>query len=231
MNVDSAEYANIVLGFTRFYNQARAAGMPPLTAPHKALLGQWIERAVAGYWTHGGYMNWDSGLGFKRWHQAKKLGLTQQALIGIAPSPTLLRDAQWGAWAKYMLDRGFAFYDRTALRDGGLADPVFFDVHKVSQVASDARLAAARMAANAARAIDAGLGRAAASPPARAVRLRPRHRPAGGHDARVQHRDRRRQPARVPVRRRRPRAAVRRRAGGRGQHRRRPAGVVRRARA
>jgi hypothetical protein len=34
-NVDSAEYANIVLTFTRFYDQARRAGMPALPVPEK----------------------------------------------------------------------------------------------------------------------------------------------------------------------------------------------------
>ena len=46
-------------------------------------------RVLAGYWTHGGYLNWDTGFGFERWHQAKKLGLSQQALIGIASAPAL----------------------------------------------------------------------------------------------------------------------------------------------
>ena len=64
-----------------------------------------------------------------------------------------------------MLDRGFEFYDRTATRDGGIADPLFFNVHAVPQDASSARLAAARMQANAARAVEAGLGRQAASAP------------------------------------------------------------------
>ena len=54
------------------------------------LMREWSRRALAGYWTHAGYMNWDSGLGFERWHQAKKLGLTQQALIGMASTPSLL---------------------------------------------------------------------------------------------------------------------------------------------
>ena len=110
-------------------------------------------------------MNWDSGLGFNRWHQAKKLGLTQQALIGVASARSLQPGAQWGRWAKYMLDRGFEFYDRTATRDGGIADPLFFNVHAVPQDAASARLAAARMQANAARAVEAGLGRQAASAP------------------------------------------------------------------
>jgi hypothetical protein len=164
MNVDSAEYANIVLSFTRFYDQARRAGMPALPSTHKAMFGQWITRALAGYWTHGGYMNWDSGLGFQRWHQSKKLGLTQQALIGIAQSQAL-SSAQDRRWAKFMLDRSLEFYERTAERDGGIADALFFNVHAVPQGVASARLGAARVLANAARALDAGLGRLAASEP------------------------------------------------------------------
>ena len=38
------------------------------------LLREWVRRAIAGYWTHGGYLNWDTGLGFYRWHQRKKIG-------------------------------------------------------------------------------------------------------------------------------------------------------------
>src|SRR3954452_21243719 len=89
-NLDSAEYANIVLSFTRFYDQARRAGMPPLPAAARSLTREWITRAVSGYWTHAGYMNWDTGLGFDRWHFAKKFGLAQEALIGFATSDALL---------------------------------------------------------------------------------------------------------------------------------------------
>ena len=164
MNVDSAEYANIVLSFTRFYDQARRAGMAAMPAGHKRVVSEWIERAIAGYWTHGGYMNWDSGLGFQRWHQSKKLGLTQQALIGIASAPSL-SDPQWQRYAKYMFDRSLEFYSRTSDRDGGIADALFFNVHAVPQGVASARLGAARVLANAARAIDAGLGRARSTEP------------------------------------------------------------------
>ena len=140
--------------------------MAPLPAEHKRLIGQWIERALAGYWTHGGYMNWDSGLGFSRWHQAKKLGLTQQALIGDRVGAVAAAGRQVGrAGRSTCSTAGCEFYDRTAVRDGGLADPLFFNVHAVPQEASSARLAAARMQANAARAVEAGLGRKRATRP------------------------------------------------------------------
>ncbi len=118
-NVDSAEYANIVLSFVRFYDQARHAGMAALPPSSVALMHQWIERAISGYWTHGGYMNWDTGLGFRRWHQTKKLGLAQEALVGLAASRSLLPSERWGGWAKAMLDRSLGFYDRQVVRAGG----------------------------------------------------------------------------------------------------------------
>jgi hypothetical protein len=111
-------------------------------------------------------MNWDSGLGFNRWHQAKKLGLTQEALVGLASSDSLLPGKQWGQWSKAMLDSGFDFYERLAERSpDGLVDGVLFNVTKVPQGPSSARLAASRVQANAARAIDAGLGKKASSVP------------------------------------------------------------------
>ena len=120
---------------------------------------RWIRRAMAGYWTHAGYMNWDSGLGFERWHQAKKLGLAQQALIGIAQTPRLQPGREWGRWAKWMLDRGLRFYERLPVQEAGLPDPVLFQLFTVPQTVGSARLAAARLEANAARAVEAGLGR------------------------------------------------------------------------
>jgi hypothetical protein len=127
---------------------------------------EWITRAVSGYWTHAGYMNWDSGLGFDRWHQSKKLGLTQEALVGLASSDSLLPGRQWGQWAKAMLDNGLDFYDRLAARtSGGVPDGVLFNLTKVPQGDSSARLGLVRIEANAARAIDAGLGHKASSEP------------------------------------------------------------------
>jgi hypothetical protein len=164
-NVDTAEYASIVASFTRFYVQARRAGMRPPSPADRRLLRAWLTRVLAGYWTHSGYLNWDSGLGFHRWHQAKKLGLAQQALIGMATAPTLLADRRYGAYAKWILDRGLAFYERQAVRAGGIAPGLFFGVHVIPQSVASARLAAAREASNAARALDAGLGRAPAAEP------------------------------------------------------------------
>jgi hypothetical protein len=160
-NVDSAEYANIVLSFSRFYGLARESGM---RAPVKLdLLHDWVRRVLSGYWTHGGYMNWDSGLGFRRWHQRKKMGLAELALIGVAAQPELQPSSSWGAWAKWMLDRGLLAYAATIA--DGIPEPIAFGVDVVPDSPSTAFLAAARYESNAMRALEAGLGRAAAAEP------------------------------------------------------------------
>jgi hypothetical protein len=157
-NVDSAEYANIVLSFLRFYDQARHAGMAPLPRVGRALIRRWIRRAIAGYWTHGGYLNWDAGLGFERWHLGKKFGLAQQALIGIAQTPRLQPGRAWGRWAKWTFNRGLDVYERLPVTETGLPAPVLFGLYSFPQSTGDAQLTASQLEANAARAVDAGLG-------------------------------------------------------------------------
>jgi hypothetical protein len=165
MNTDSAEYANITASFAREYAQARQARMQAPSPAARRLLRQWLMRVLAGYWTHGGYMNWDTGFGFRRWHQAKKLGLSQQALLGIATAPSLAPHPSAPAWAKWMLDRGFEFYERQLARNGDDPPGLFFGVDVVPQPTESARLALARMGSNAARAIAAGLGSKRAKEP------------------------------------------------------------------
>jgi hypothetical protein len=164
LNVDSAEYGSIVASFTRWYPFARSAGMQAPSDAGRRLLGRWLRRVLSGYWTHGGYLNWDTGLGFRRWHQAQKLGLAQQALIGIAGARELagpsLRE-----WAKWILDRGFRFYEREAQAAGGVVPAVLFGVAVRPLPNGNAMLGAARMSANAARAVMAGLGGAPSAEP------------------------------------------------------------------
>ena len=155
-NLDSAEYANIVCGFLVAYQQARDAGMPPLDSGRAEVVRAWSERVLSGYWTHAGYLNWDTGLGFKRWHQGKKLGLSQAALLGIAICPEL---APHGAWAKHMLDRSFELFDRWVQRDRGLPPANAFSVPSIDDNESSQVIAAARVQANAAQAAILGLGR------------------------------------------------------------------------
>ena len=162
-NVDSAEYANIVLSFSRFYGAARAAGMQPPAAMRR--LHAWVRRVIAGYWTHSGYLNWDTGLGFHRWHQSKKVPLAAQALIGIAATPELQPSPAWGAWAKWILDRGLERYVAQAERDGALPPAIAYRVNVIPETPDKSYLAAARHAANALRAVESGLGTVASERP------------------------------------------------------------------
>jgi hypothetical protein len=166
LNVDSAEYANIVASVARFYDSAIVAGMRPLPGADEALLRRWMRRVLAGYWTHAGYLNWDTGFGFGRWHQMKKFGLSQQALIGIAAGGRLSPSRAAARWAKWILERGFELYERKLPEGEGVAPGLFYPLKPKPQSNKQALFAASRVAANTARAIAHGLpDRRASEPP------------------------------------------------------------------
>ena len=75
--------------------------------------------------------------------KAKKLGLAQHALIGVGSAPGLA-GPRMRAWAKWILDQGFAFYERQAGRAGGIAPGVLFGVRVVPQSAGSASYRSAR---------------------------------------------------------------------------------------
>ena len=160
-NLDSAEYANITLHFIACYQAARAAGMPALSPDERRLLRAWVRRVLFGYWTHSGMLNWDTGLGLRRWMKGKTWAYAQQGLLAIAASPVFQADPRQRAWAKTMFDRGLRLYDRMDVRGPHLDElphPALMEVEPARQSVGDARIFAARMAANAARAVTMGLG-------------------------------------------------------------------------
>ena len=161
-NLDSAEYANITLHFIAGYRAARAAGMPALSREDRRLLRAWVRRVLFGYWTHSGMLNWDTGLGLRRWMKGKTWAYAQQGLLAIAASPDFQADPAQRLWAKTLFDRGLGLYDRLDARGPHLDDlphPALMDVEPSRQSVGDARIFAARMAANAMRAVTLGLGR------------------------------------------------------------------------
>ena len=196
-NLDSAEYANIVFGFLVAYKQARDAGMPALDSGRADVVRAWSERVLTGYWTHAGYLNWDTGLGFKRWHQGKKLGLSQAALLGIAVCPELAPN-----------QRGPSTCSTAASSSSTAGSSATAASHPPTRsrcrrsTTTRARRCSPRRACRPTpprprfRAREDGERGAAA-----AVRLRPRRRPARDHHAHLQHADRRGLAQRVPVRR------------------------------
>ena len=167
LNIESAEYANIVASVVRFYDSAIERGMPPLPATDEALLRRWMTRVLAGYWTHGGYINWDTGFSFGRWHQMKKFALSQQALIGIAGGGRLSPSQAEASWAKHILETGFELYERKLPEGEGVAPGLFYPLRPKPQSNKQALFAASRVAANVARAVIAGIPtRPGSEPPA-----------------------------------------------------------------
>jgi hypothetical protein len=161
-NLDSSEYANITLHFIAWHQAARAAGMPALGPDDRRLLRAWVRRVLFGYWTHSGMLNWDTGLGLRRWMKGKTWAYAQQGLLAIAASPAFQADPRQRAWAKTMFDRGLRLYERLDARGPRLDElphPALMEVEPARQSASDARIFAARMAANAVRAVTMGLGK------------------------------------------------------------------------
>ena len=166
-NVDSAEYANMTLHFIVWYEQALRAGMRPLPEADMAILRAWAARVQFGYWMHCGMLSWDSGLGFGRWMKAKTWAYALQGPLTIASSPRFQLDRRQGPWAKYVFDRGLHQF---AIRCEPLAprhlpSVHLYDVGAAYQGTGSRRMYVARMGANAARAVVAGLGAMAAEPP------------------------------------------------------------------
>jgi len=160
-NLDSAEYANMTLHFIASYAAARQAGMPPLARDDRRLLRAWVRRVLFGYWTHAGMLNWDTGLGLRRWMKGKTWAYAQQGLLAIAASSEFQADPRQRVWAKTIFDRGLRLYEHLDTRGPHLDElphPALMGVEPARQSASDARIFAARMAANAVRAVTMGLG-------------------------------------------------------------------------
>ena len=157
-NLDSPEYATAVCGVLQFYEPALRTGMDPLLPRQRAALLAWVERVLCGYFTHAGYLNWDTGASFRRWHQSTKFTLAQNALLGIATTPSLQPAPEHGRWARYLFDRGLGLFDRWSHGGEELPPPVLFGVTHTPGGLSEARVSAARIQANAARAAALGLG-------------------------------------------------------------------------
>ena len=164
-NLDSAEYATIVSQAVMFYDRALAAGMPELDPAEAATIRAWLDRVLCGYWTHAGYLNWDTGLSFARWHQAKKHGLCLPSLMAIALAERLQPSAAHGRWAKQLFDRALQLHADALAERGELLPAVPFGVSATSRGEGDAELYAARMLSNAAQAATLGLGRLRAEAP------------------------------------------------------------------
>jgi hypothetical protein len=114
-NIESNEYASIVMDVIYYYEQARRAGMTPLSASQARTLRAWVKRALPAYWTHSGYLNWDTGLYLYRWHLSRYWAWSCQGLLAIASSQNFVSEDQ-RQWAKYIFDRSLDLYERLCER-------------------------------------------------------------------------------------------------------------------
>ena len=164
-NLDSAEYSNMTLHFLYWYDLARDAGMRALPAEDLRLLRAWTQRNLYGYWTHAGFMNWDTGWSYERWMKGKAWAYAQQGLLAMATVPEFqLRKAD-GPRAKYLFDAGLRLYDHLGEVEGHPFRPSAQLYGIGDQGAPATKMFWARMAANAARAVSAGMGRMPAERP------------------------------------------------------------------
>ena len=74
-NLDSAEYANMTLHFLYFYDYAVGRGWSRCRARTSCCCAAGPSASLYGYWTHAGFMNWETGWSYGRWMKAQGLGL------------------------------------------------------------------------------------------------------------------------------------------------------------
>ena len=223
-NIESAEYASIVLDVLYYYEQARARGMKPISVAHGRTLRAFVRRSLSAYWTHSGYLNWDTGLYLYRWHLSRYWAWSCQGLLAIASSKNFVTDDE-RRWAKYMFDRSLVAV-RALHRALGRRPPRAGQqpVRHHDEVQRGEALRAGALPGAGRRGDPARHGRRPGRGAAAAVRVRPVDRAPRDHDAHLQHRDRRGQQRRLPLRGHRHRALVRLAPAGDLAHRRARAG-------
>lgn len=144
--VGTSEYASIVFRALDDYAPAMAAGMPALGGRRMAMLQGWARRILTGDWTHAGYLNWDTGLSYRRWHLTRYWVFALGGLSTLAEAPIL--DERERRWARWMFDRALGYYER--LQAGRRAPSIPSTLHGVRSTESDPRsdqeIVAARVA-------------------------------------------------------------------------------------
>jgi hypothetical protein len=163
VNLDSPEYANIVAQALQYYDAALRAGMRRLPGRSERLIRAWVSRILGGYWTHGGYLNWDTGLGVTRWHSAQYWAFAQQGLQALTISRRFWPRHEYGRWSKALFDRGLLFYLRLADEANTPIAPS--QMWGIRSEMEEYDCYTSRMLANAVRAIGFGMGSMPATDP------------------------------------------------------------------
>jgi hypothetical protein len=155
----SSEYASILLTMLGPYDRAIAAGMRPLPRRLEDLARRWQERVLFGDWTDAGYVNWDSGLAYRRWHLRRYWAFAAEGLLTVAQADRLRPTASAVVRARSTLDAALALHARLLDDPGnaGAASALFGIASLEPDAAPDGSLVAARFAALAARATRLGV--------------------------------------------------------------------------
>ena len=163
---DSAEYANLILSGLANYDWAVEHGMHALGAAAERRLRAWAARVMYGNWTHAGYLNWDTGLAFNRWHMARYLAFAGSGLLTLAMSKRIVGGRR-RAHAKWLFDRFLETYERRAAQNReGMLEAMPFGLRGPEATwDGDGRTSSARYQALAARAALARDGIASRRPP------------------------------------------------------------------
>jgi hypothetical protein len=158
-NIESTEYACISLEVLAHIREARAHGLS-LSASQRRFLRAWPKRALWAYFTHSGYLQWDTGMFLERWHLARYWAWSLSGLLALMQHA----DARQAREAKWIFDRALETYARWASLRGDAVPPTrIYPISPILQP-SPAELAA-RFATLAARAAVSGVGSARGSAP------------------------------------------------------------------
>jgi hypothetical protein len=157
----TTEYNNIIVTVLQSYDHAVRLGMKPLPARLTSVARRWQGRILYGEWMQSGYLNWDSGLGFARWHLRRYWAWSADGLLTIAQASDrigMTRGARSHAIADF--NAALDLYTRIHRVEAGPGEHAmsFGLVYPEPQAQADWLLVPARFAALAARAADTGFG-------------------------------------------------------------------------
>jgi hypothetical protein len=156
----TSEYGGVVLSGLRYYSSAIAdAGMGRLGPGEERLLAGFARRQLFGEWTHAGYLNWDTALGFARWHLQRYWPLAATGLIAVATDQRLFAD-QDRRTAVFLIDAALDTYERW--HSSHTAETTAFGIASPAATPRDERIITSRWAVIGARAATSQLPAGAA---------------------------------------------------------------------
>lgn len=85
----STEYASVIFAGFDIYKEMLGQGMPRLSPAYEEKMRRWSDRLTRGEWTHSGWPNWDTGLGYERWQLINYFAWCVDGLVALSATPHL----------------------------------------------------------------------------------------------------------------------------------------------